>query len=90
MPFTAAPRSVDIDSALQSDGVAPKVTLAMATQRQGAAIPVPSPCIAVCKMMPDTGLCAGCYRTIEEISAWGRMADVQKLEIWALIEQRQS
>ena len=37
--------------------------------------PVPSPCISLCEMAPDTGLCRGCLRTIDEIVAWGTASD---------------
>jgi len=30
-----------------------------------------SPCIDVCKIDPESRLCIGCKRTIEEISSWG-------------------
>ena len=31
---------------------------------------VASPCISVCVIDEPSGLCAGCYRTLEEIAAW--------------------
>jgi predicted Fe-S protein YdhL (DUF1289 family) len=31
---------------------------------------VPSPCTSVCVIDPPTGLCAGCYRTLDEIAGW--------------------
>ena len=50
--------------------------------------PVPSPCISVCRMNPASGLCEGCYRSIEEIVQWGNADDKSKRTIWARIEQR--
>ena len=50
--------------------------------------PVPSPCIDVCRMNPDTGWCDGCLRTIEEIAGWSSFDDVQKRAIWDSIEVR--
>ena len=50
--------------------------------------PVPSPCISVCRMNEATGLCEGCYRTIDEIVRWGNADDESKRAIWARIEQR--
>ena len=47
-----------------------------------------SPCISVCHMRAATGLCEGCFRTSEEIAAWGNVGDKAKLTIWAHIEQR--
>lgn len=49
---------------------------------------VPSPCISVCRMNPASGLCEGCYRSIEEIVRWGNADDESKRTIWARIEQR--
>ncbi|MFN0116434.1 MAG: DUF1289 domain-containing protein [Paracoccaceae bacterium] len=34
---------------------------------------VDSPCIKICTIHPVERLCIGCLRTIEEITAWGRM-----------------
>jgi predicted Fe-S protein YdhL (DUF1289 family) len=40
---------------------------------------VDSPCIKLCSIHPTERLCIGCLRTIEEITAWGRMAaDVRR------------
>jgi predicted Fe-S protein YdhL (DUF1289 family) len=33
-------------------------------------MPISTPCIRVCILDPDTGLCEGCGRTSEEIAAW--------------------
>ena len=42
---------------------------------------VPSPCINVCVMDKASGLCQGCLRTLDEIAAWGRASDPQRLAI---------
>ncbi len=31
---------------------------------------VPSPCVSICVIDEPTGLCAGCYRTLDEIAGW--------------------
>jgi len=49
---------------------------------------VPSPCTSVCKMNERTGWCEGCFRSIDEIIAWGTMADEGKRRIWALLPER--
>jgi predicted Fe-S protein YdhL (DUF1289 family) len=54
----------------------------------GHAPAVPSPCMSVCRMDMDTGLCEGCLRTLDEIAAWGRMGEDDKREVWAQIAQR--
>ena len=40
---------------------------------------VPSPCIGVCFIDQPSGLCRGCYRTLEEISSWLEMTPEQKI-----------
>jgi uncharacterized protein len=52
--------------------------------------PVPSPCISLCKMSPDTGLCEGCLRTIDEICAWSTASDDAKRAVWAEIRRRET
>ncbi|MBI2746413.1 MAG: DUF1289 domain-containing protein [Burkholderiales bacterium] len=55
---------------------------------QAQAQNLPSPCISVCRMEPSTGLCKGCLRTLDEISAWSTLDDAGKRSIWARIEAR--
>ncbi|MCG6144255.1 DUF1289 domain-containing protein [Leptospira bandrabouensis] len=49
-----------------------------------------SPCTKVCMMDPDSGLCAGCYRTIEEIGNWSRMTEEERNEVWNELPQRKA
>lgn len=39
---------------------------------------IESPCIAVCIMNTETGLCKGCFRTIDEIAGWPEMNGERK------------
>lgn len=55
---------------------------------RSASGPVPSPCISVCRMDEQTGLCEGCLRTLDEITQWSGGPDPVKREIWSRIEQR--
>jgi predicted Fe-S protein YdhL (DUF1289 family) len=41
-------------------------------------------------MSEATGLCQGCWRSIEEISAWSRLPDEAKREVCLLIAERKS
>ncbi len=50
--------------------------------------PVPSPCISVCRMDPETGWCEGCLRTIDEIAAWSQMSDDDKRSVWSELARR--
>jgi predicted Fe-S protein YdhL (DUF1289 family) len=40
-----------------------------------------SPCINVCEMDASVGLCKGCLRTIEEITAWSTMSEADKCSV---------
>ena len=50
--------------------------------------PVPSPCISVCRMSPNTGWCEGCHRTIDEIASWSQLTDNEKLAVWRDLPRR--
>lgn len=45
---------------------------------------IDSPCIGVCSMDDLSGLCMGCFRTMDEIQNWWDMDDAGKQ---AVIEQ---
>lgn len=49
-----------------------------------------SPCINVCRMDPRSGLCTGCFRTIEEITVWARTDDHERRNILNRIAARRS
>ncbi|MFZ1388247.1 MAG: DUF1289 domain-containing protein [Thiolinea sp.] len=51
---------------------------------------VPSPCIGVCWLNDQSGLCEGCLRTGDEIRDWMIMSREQKLQLLQLLEQRGS
>lgn len=52
------------------------------------ASPVPSPCTGVCRLARATGLCEGCLRTIEEITAWRTLDDSGRRAVWRALRQR--
>lgn len=43
-----------------------------------AAPPEGSPCNDVCRIDEPSGLCLGCYRTLDEIARWSAMSDAHK------------
>jgi uncharacterized protein len=49
---------------------------------------VPSPCVSVCRMDPQTQWCEGCFRTIEEIADWAGMEDEGKRQVWRKLAGR--
>ncbi len=60
----------------------------LAGMAASSAAPVPSPCISVCRMDAGSGLCLGCFRTIDEIVAWGRQSDRERRVVWQQIVRR--
>ncbi len=51
---------------------------------------LPSPCINVCQMDPASGLCRGCFRTLEEITVWSRIDDARRRDILAAVAERRN
>lgn len=49
---------------------------------------VPSPCVNVCQMNRRTGLCDGCYRTLDEIGVWSRLDDEAKRAVVVQLAER--
>ncbi|MBI3231202.1 MAG: DUF1289 domain-containing protein [Burkholderiales bacterium] len=49
---------------------------------------LPSPCINVCRMDQESGLCIGCLRNIDEIIAWGRADETYKRQVWQQLKTR--
>ena len=48
----------------------------------------PSPCIGVCVINPQTQLCDGCFRTLDEIAAWWDYPPEHKRAVLAQVETR--
>lgn len=49
---------------------------------------VESPCVGVCRMDPQADVCAGCFRTREEIAAWSGMTNEQRSQLNEVLAQR--
>jgi predicted Fe-S protein YdhL (DUF1289 family) len=47
-----------------------------------------SPCVDVCQMNPFTGLCRGCFRTLDEIAGWLDFSAFEKLEVLKRLDER--
>ncbi len=54
-----------------------------------AEMDVESPCISVCSMDDTSGLCLGCYRTLEEIQGWWDLENKAKQQIIDAAAERQ-
>ena len=51
---------------------------------------IDSPCVKLCVIHPESRTCVGCWRTIDEISAWSRMSADQRREIMQVLPSRAS
>jgi len=49
---------------------------------------VSTPCIKVCAVSGQDGLCIGCGRTLREIASWGAMDEAQRQRIMAELPAR--
>jgi uncharacterized protein len=50
--------------------------------------PISTPCIKVCAVSGQTGLCIGCGRTLSEIARWGGMDEAERETIMAELPAR--
>lgn len=48
---------------------------------------VASPCIGVCRLT-DSGMCEGCLRTVDEISAWASMDEADRQVVISALAAR--
>lgn len=51
---------------------------------------VETPCVRVCIVEGESGLCVGCLRTLEEIAAWGRLSPERRREIMKALPARRA
>lgn len=49
-----------------------------------------SPCIKVCIINQDTGLCEGCFRTLREIAQWSALSDDERARIMTTLPDRRA
>ena len=47
-----------------------------------------TPCVKVCVMDPQRGVCLGCCRTLDEIGAWGTMTDAERDRVMSSLAER--
>lgn len=52
--------------------------------------PPPSPCIQVCRIDPDSGICRGCLRTLDEIAGWPRSTNAEKRAVLDRVYERRT
>lgn len=50
----------------------------------------PSPCIQICIIEPDDGLCVGCARTLDEIASWSAMSNDARRAVLKILPRRRN
>jgi predicted Fe-S protein YdhL (DUF1289 family) len=50
--------------------------------------PIATPCVKVCIVDGESGLCLGCYRTLGEVARWSMLAETERAEIIAALPGR--
>ena len=49
-----------------------------------------TPCVKVCVVDGESGLCLGCYRTLREVAGWSALGDAERTAIMAELPERRS
>ena len=50
--------------------------------------PIVSPCVRICRILPETQHCEGCGRRLKEIAGWVRMSEAERAAIMADLPRR--
>jgi predicted Fe-S protein YdhL (DUF1289 family) len=50
--------------------------------------PIVTPCVKVCFMDDESGLCLGCFRTLQEVAAWARLGEAERAAVMAELPSR--
>jgi uncharacterized protein len=52
--------------------------------------PIATPCVQVCVVDGESGLCLGCHRTLNEVASWSKLTDDERVAIMAALPGRRS
>ena len=52
--------------------------------------PIRTPCIKICVVDGESGLCMGCYRRLSEVAGWSKLTPDQRDEILAELPDRRA
>lgn len=47
-----------------------------------------SPCTSICRLDAESGLCIGCYRTMDEIGSWSSLTPAQRRAVLDQVAKR--
>jgi len=51
---------------------------------------IATPCVKVCMVDGESGLCLGCFRTLPEIAAWARFSDEERAALMGELPDRRA
>ena len=51
---------------------------------------IATPCVQVCVVDGESGLCLGCFRTLKEIAGWRAMGEEARAEVMAELPDRRA
>ena len=51
---------------------------------------IATPCVKVCVVDGESGLCLGCYRDLAEVAGWARLSDDERARIMAELPSRRA
>lgn len=60
------------------------------SERPAPPKPIRTPCVQVCAVDGESGLCLGCYRTLPEIAGWARLSEAEREALMAELPARRS
>ena len=52
--------------------------------------PIATPCVKVCVVDGESGLCMGCYRQLSEVAGWTKLTEADRARIMAELPSRRS
>jgi predicted Fe-S protein YdhL (DUF1289 family) len=55
-----------------------------------APAPIKTPCVKVCAVDAQSGLCLGCFRTLAEIAGWARFTEAEREALMTELPDRRS
>jgi uncharacterized protein len=50
--------------------------------------PIKTPCVQVCVVDGESGLCLGCFRKLSEVAGWSKLAETERDAILADLPAR--
>lgn len=52
--------------------------------------PIATPCVRLCVVDGESGLCLGCFRTLKEVAGWSAFSHAQREALMVELPERRS